>query len=71
MPACEAVTIPATDGVDDELCMAPCAGEFCAKHLYLDVLADYAPEEVEGYADYVGDPDNAFDIERERDWELA
>jgi len=33
-------------------------------------MDDYESEEFKGWADYI-DPDNAYDIEREYDWELT
>jgi hypothetical protein len=58
--ACVAVTIPETNGVEAQYCDAPCEGDFCKDHAYLDEFGiDY--EEFKGYADYVGDPDAEYD----------
>lgn len=69
--ACVAVTIPATDGVPEQYCDAPCAGDFCKEHEYLDEFGiDYDSEEFKGYADYVGDPDAEYDREVDREMEM-
>jgi hypothetical protein len=68
--ACVAVTIPSTDGVGAAYCDAPCEGDFCNEHKYLDEFGiDYESDEFKGYADYVGDPDDVY--ERERDHEMG
>lgn len=70
MNACIAVSIPATDGVEEQYCNAPCVGDYCKDHAYLDEFGiDYDSEEFKGYADYVGDPDAAY--ERDRDQEMG
>jgi len=68
--ACTAEILPATDGVPAQFCDAPCAGDYCGKHAYLDEFGiDYDSEEFKGYADYVGDPDAEYDrvVDRELD----
>ena len=66
--ACIAVTIPATDGVPEQYCDAPCNGDYCETHAYLDEFGiDYDSEEFKDYADYVGDPDADYDREVDRE----
>jgi hypothetical protein len=68
--ACIAVTIPETNGVPEQYCDAPCIGDFCKAHEYLDEFGlDYDSDEFKSYADYCGDPDCVYD--RNVDHELG
>jgi hypothetical protein len=64
MDACIAVTIPATDGVGEQYCDAPCNGDYCKDHAYLD---EFNIDDIPAYMDYVGDPDDVYDREIDRE----
>lgn len=54
--ACIAVTIPETNGVPEQYCDAPCTGDYCKDHAYLDEFGIDSE-----YLDYVGDSDVEYD----------
>jgi hypothetical protein len=58
--ACQAIVIPETNGVPNAYCDAPCAIDYCKKHEYLN---EFNFELI--------DPDTAYDLENEREWNLA